>query len=102
MGAKIKFHMALLIGGLVIIPISRVLCATNESAILGAPLSVAGPILIVTALCGMALTLVERHVEVTCPDCGAVHQVERGVHSFLCTSCGARVGAIPTGQEKGE
>ena len=98
--SKVRFHLALFLGGLGMIPVSRLLLTSNAGATFGAPLSVAGPMLVIVALAGMLSTLVQRHTKVRCPHCGATHMVERGVLSFLCTSCGARVGAVPSGYEK--
>ncbi len=97
---KRSLHFGMLAAGCAIIPVARLLCTTNRGTFLGAPLLVAGPVLILVALFGLAASFLERHVEIQCPQCGQVHHVEKGVASFLCTSCGARVGALPGGYER--
>lgn len=97
---KLRVNFGMLLGGIGILPVAKLLCATKTGAVFGAPLFVAGPILIAVAVFGIAIALLEGHREVRCPSCGHLYRVEWGVHSFLCTSCGARVGSIPSGYEQ--
>jgi len=97
---KRSLHFGMLAAGVAIIPVARLLCSSNKATFLGAPLLVAGPVLILVALFGLVASFLQHHVEMQCPECGQVHHVERGVASFLCTSCGARVGSLPSGYEK--